>query len=121
MRRFSLWWDDHNIWEEKAPIRQNYGSAKSSSRISLRTVGRARTARRRFPGFGPGCRCDLFDLAHLHVWQPAQDISQVFVRVNAQAMAAPQHRVNHGATPPGGRVANKEKVLFADGGGSNRV
>ena len=71
--------------------------------------------------FGPGFRRDFVDLVVGHVREAGEDVPQIGIGVEAAAAAALNDRVNDGAVFPGPGLADKEPVLFAQGGGPDGV
>ena len=61
------------------------------------------------------------DLVVGHVWQAGEDIPEIGIRVQTPAAAALNDRVNDGAVFPGPSLADKEPVLFTQGGGPDGV
>jgi len=63
----------------------------------------------------------LADLRDIHGLQPAQDIGQVLLGVDAATPATDDERVDHGTAPTGIRVANEEPAASADGWNPNGI
>src|SRR5512140_2466946 len=69
----------------------------------------------------PGLGGDTGNFVLFHIRQAGQDVPQILGRIQAVAAATAQDRVDDRATPARLRMANKQEVLFTNGGGTNRV
>ena len=74
-----------------------------------------------FLGFGPGGWSKIFDLVIGGAWQAAQDVRQVFMRVDAMAAAASEDRINDRAVPSRIRMTDEKKVFLAQGRWPNGI
>ena len=73
------------------------------------------------PGLGPGLGCHVLDLPVGQRRQAGEHFAQVGLRIDSSAAAGFDEREQNGAALPGFGFADKQPVLFADGGGADGV